>query len=183
VWHIVGMNDKLTVDQIKAVLANTSAVEQKSIDLCSAIRAALVKFEGKKITRRMQTAVEQALPGALVFYSPDTFYTKLGVWGGTTGRTCNNRFEVYFGGYQQATFSLATFDEKNACTGSAAVKRNAGREALLARPEALQALVDAVNAQKQAQQAVSAALACVVEAAGTTFSTGELENTIEAFLK
>jgi hypothetical protein len=178
------MNNRLTIDQIVTVLTQTNAVEQKSIDLNSAIRAALVKFEGKQITRRMARAVEQALPGACVYYSSDTFYCTLTVWGGNTGRDMNNRFVVYFGGYQQATFSLAVYDDKNASSGTAAVKRNVGREALLVRSTTLlQTLVDTVNAQKRAQQATKDVLAELAYASGATFSTCEVESIIAAFLK
>lgn len=175
------MNNKLTVEQIKAVLVQSTEQETKNINLSAAIRAALVKFEGKKITARMESAVRAEFPGSCSQYQLDVFFCQISVWGGNTGRDMNNRFTVYFGGYHKPNFSLASYDEKNASCGSAAIERNAGRAQALARPELLQAVADAANAVKQASAVLKVAMSDVEQAADKVFSLRAIETLVNNF--
>lgn len=170
----------MNVESLKAVITQAAAAEQTTIELCASVRNALVKFEGKQITRRMARAVELAFPGAAVIYTLDVFYVKIEIWGGTTGRVMADRFTVYFGGYQQPNFSLAVFDEKNAGSGTAANARQAARVALVNRPELLQAVCNAAAAVKQANAALADAIKGLDCFASVSYG---IENAVEKFIK
>jgi len=175
------MNNEMTAKQVEAVLVQATEQENKCIELSSAIRAALVKFDGKPISKRMQTAVQAVFPEATVFYKVDTFFCTISIWGGTTGRKMDNRFTVYFGGYQATIFTLAGYDESNASCGSAAIARNAGRARVLARPELLQSVAKAASAVKQANSALTAALGNLEAAADMVFSVSDIETVVHSF--
>lgn len=177
------MNNEMSVAQLEAVIVKSSADETAGINLSAAIRAALVKFDGKKITARMQTAVEAAFPGACVSYRNDRFYCTISIWGGSTGRPMNSGFTVYFGGYDQPIFTLAEYDRKNTCCGQAAVERNAGRARILARPELLKAVAYAANALRRSAEALQQAMTNVAAVADKTFSTSDIERVVNAFIE
>lgn len=69
-----------TLQTIKSMLKDKLASQQRNYTIYCAVEKALMPFEGKKITKRLATAVEKALPEHTVYYSTDYGMYHINVW-------------------------------------------------------------------------------------------------------
>ncbi len=145
---------------IKEAIENDIRHDAAAIKIHTEIARILKKFDGKKITRRMQTAVQKAQPGWTVYYNNDYGSFHIEVWGGDTGRASYaDRMSVHLA-YSSTggTFSIEKFEEYDTCHGRAAIERNKNRIRVLLNTRAI----------AEAYMAFTKAHAVLKEALGNT---------------
>ena len=132
-------------------------IERKQLRLYHVMREALVPLEGKVVTRRftpvVQAHFDQALPGVQIWYHAEYSALALGVnlhqapADMRLGYNDTPQFRLCDKTCGRQRFTLAHFDEQNACWGRQASERIARREALLAtdEPERIQAEAEALS--------------------------------------
>jgi len=94
--------------------------------LAERVEAALAPFDGKKITKRMATVLEKALPECSVYYDTNYGMYHVNVSWGTDEE---KRFLLGYHG--TPIFTVEGFAEHNACHLTAATKRNEERATFL----------------------------------------------------
>jgi hypothetical protein len=122
---------------------------------------ALRPFEGKKITKRIATAVEKAIPEYTVYYDGGKNVSgiyHLTIWG--NGISMDQRIQLYLGSVQVTTphgepipaktFFVERFLDANCCYYEAAQERNAKRRKLLKNTRKLDRIAAAINAFRDA---------------------------------
>jgi hypothetical protein len=135
------MTDKLTVAALRGLIEN--AIENTEIP--DKVAAILERFDGKKITKRIATAVAQALPDWTVYYDTNYGMKHLKMW----QHNMRDDQISFLLGYDSGDglFHYANFrTEYNACYYGAAQDRNAHRARNLKADEWQRQVVAAVNA-------------------------------------
>lgn len=174
---------QITISDIEAPIIQAIAADNVCQRLHEIVRNVLVAFQGKQITKRIQTAVQKSQPGWVVYLDTQYGMYTLRIWGGDTNRNSDNRFSVLLGYDSDPVFNIDNFERHNACSGSAALARNVGRVALLADRPRLFRLVYSVNQVLAAQLALQGQLADLGNVENPHFETWAVTKFIEETLK
>lgn len=95
--------NELEIKRIKNI--ENYKLQQKFYDI---VRNLVIKFEGKQITKRFETALKHLLPDYIVHLDKD-FCPKIRIWGKDI--SYNESIDFYLGGYKSEFFSIVKFDE------------------------------------------------------------------------
>lgn len=147
---------KTTANDIRNLVANNMESGTKD-GLTGLILETLKPLQGKKITKRLATAVEKVLgEEARVSYSkPDGWSgAELSVWG-VEGRSYSNRLWLNFP--KEDTFDVDAFMDRNPAYYRAADERNEKRRDQLVNDVWLQATANAVNRVRELREQLAAA--------------------------
>lgn len=137
--------NKLDLGRVRAKLAKRTAEGLEHDARLSAVRAALLPFEGKKITKRMADAVKSAMRDHIVMYSA----------GNTSAYSRDFKLKIWWGSYESySVFYLNKPGEVVYRNSNLALPR---RYATI-EAEELGAKVDAYNAAVDALAEATAAL-------------------------
>lgn len=151
-----------TLETIKQVVQADIDREEIGIQMYERILGVIKKFEGKKITKAMATAVEKELSpeGYVVSYSPRHGMFYVSIW----KKNYNDRIEFLFGHESDPTFRIGDsrkersgFAYSNTCYGDAAKERNAARLAMLQNEEGLNDFARVLDTMKEAKAAFAKA--------------------------
>lgn len=175
--------NQISITDITAPITQAIAADNESQRLHEIVRNVLVKFQGKQISKRIETAVQKAQPGWVVYLSNQYGMQQLYVWGGDTGRNSDTRVSFLLGYNSDPIFDIDKFENYCACSGSAALARNVGRVALLSdRPRLLQ-LAQTVNQVLAAKEELNIQLADLGSEDHPPFEKWEVTKFIEEVLK
>lgn len=148
------------LEKIQQCIREAQARDQFSSKLFERIRAALVPFDGKPISKRLATAAQKQLPEYTVYYRAEYGMFHLSIWG--AGIEYNDRREFLLGYDSTSAFIIgAAEDDKGSFYGhnrwawSAALERIQQCQAQLADTRTLQRLADAYEAKAQAERTIA----------------------------
>ena len=79
-----------TLTKIKDAIEADLKGEEESIAMFEELSKLFERYEGKRITKRMATAIEKEHPDWTVYYKPDYGTYQINIWGGDSGRDYNN---------------------------------------------------------------------------------------------
>lgn len=172
---------KISDLQFAISAAINSEIESQRIH--NIVREVVAKFNGKPVSKRIETALQKAQPGWVVHYSTQYGMFQLYVWGGDTRRHSDNRICFLIAYNSTPVISVDDFDRHNASTGSAAKSRNVGRDLLLSDTKRLGDVVRATNAVAEAKRALAGVLSELKDKEINQFETWEVEKMVEQALK
>jgi len=145
------MDKKQITDELVDNAKNLIEDEEKNISIFDAVSKALENFDGKKITRRMETAVKNALSDYTVYYEKEYGMYRLFIWGKDIDY--NRRLSVLLG-YDE-TFCYYKFkNEHNTCYTEGAPKRLAEAKSFIANPEKIDRIAETIIAYKKSQEEI-----------------------------
>lgn len=144
-----------TKETIKETIEADIAREQIGIDLFNQLVEIFKPFEGKKISKRLATAIEKALPDYTVSYSTDYGHYSIRIWG--NGIDFNERYDFLIG-YESNPYynegpheeSHSGFRDFSGRYGFHAEERNVKRKAYLEDDSELSYLSNAIEDYKEA---------------------------------
>ena len=126
----------VTGETIREIVSRELEKDRRVADLFAQVEKILVKFDGKPLNRRIQTAVKQAFPAATVCWEIIAGIS-LRIYGGefsTVAPSYNDYVTIRLSkAWDNQTFSLEIFREENRWV-LAAGQRNEKRVAFLAGP-------------------------------------------------
>ena len=142
---------KDTKTKLLAAVSEQYDRESDGIALHNTVMEILETMDGKKITKRIETAVKKALPDHTVFYNNDYGMFHLAIWGNgieyndrenmCLGYADSNREDVQNGIIDSKMFH----SDYDCCRGVAAQERNARREDIIDNPERLTAIANDID--------------------------------------
>lgn len=112
----------MNVEQIKSALAKEIAEDELNVKLHNIVREVLAKRDGQKITKRIETAVQQAVGEDVRVHLGHCGGPALYIWSGWTGVAYDNRLIISLGS-ENGCVCLAKFEDKDICHGQAAIDR------------------------------------------------------------
>ena len=153
-----------TKEKIKAIMQADIDREQIGIDIYNVILGCVRKMEGQKITKRIATAVKEALPDYTVYYQHEYGMYNLLIWGKTI--TYEKRMSLLLG-YDESNCcdkpntlragkreeSHSGFAYYSTCYGEAAEERNKKRRAIIASDKKLEKIASIVDTLKKSHAA------------------------------
>jgi hypothetical protein len=125
--------------------------EDRDFDMFEILRKTFAPFEGKVITKRMETALKAALPEHTVYYRHEYDMRHMLVWGG--GIDYAHRMHFLMAYDSDPVYREEAFKDHSACYGSAARKRASVILKHLNRPDQIDAIVAAFEKIEAAQKA------------------------------
>lgn len=151
---------KMKTQAIRNVVIDANVREERNHSFYLIVLDVVKAQAGKKITKRLATAIEKALPDHTVHYARDVhggrvFDTKVTIWG--NGIDYNRALRFRFG--SQDCVDVAVFEENNTCYGNAAAERIAERKAWLADEQNAYDIACAHHALCDAQEEFESAVA------------------------
>lgn len=162
VFNEYAETERKLAEGIRALVERRMAEEARDAGIVEEIETILRnKFHGKKITKRLATLVEQAHPDWTVHYDrPDKLSGSCGllylnIWGGTTGRTHNDRMHILIAyANEMECYDADKFKERAACYFAGKDKRLPEREATL-NSDAPEQIARAMMDMKRSKMALS----------------------------
>lgn len=121
------------------------------------------QFEGKQITKRIETALKKAYPDITFYYEVSCSIYHMYVWGKPVNRDFNNRMMLFivstWGGDTPNIINEAGIRKSMCCYDTAAIERNDNRKKLLKNDTMLNEIVNAFNAFNTAKERIDAIFA------------------------
>jgi hypothetical protein len=124
----------MTIEELREIIR----AEMEDLTIPKQVAEILEKFEGKKPSKRMATAIKKEM-------DVDVYYERPGVFGGMTSiwkGDYDNRISFYF---RNDIFSIDAFKKENVSLYAAAEERNEERIKLLNDRDRLLKLCDAID--------------------------------------
>jgi hypothetical protein len=152
-----------TKDKIVAALKAEIEQDKKYYDLHQKCADVFKAFEGKQITKRMESALKKAYPEWTIYYSAEYGMYHIKVWGLACGRPSYDNAQHMLLGYESdPVYTAENFEKFDCCHGSAAIERNQKRDKFLASPE-LEGVAQAIMDFKRAEEALKNTMEAVNE--------------------
>lgn len=141
---------------VRKLVADRIEEEARALSTVQEIHDILkTKFHGKKITKRLATAVQKAHPSWTVFYDNAYGYIRLSIWGGDSGCESHSKRMNILVAYEKdiEPYDSAVFPDRAVCYYAGA-KRNEQRNAFLDSddPEKLAIAIAQLKAAKDVVQ-------------------------------
>ena len=141
---------QMTKDDIRKLIEST----MENVSLAELVRETLKPFDGKKITKRLATAVSEALPDHTVFYRNEYGTKALEIWGNGIDHRSRKAFTLGHDSegpeFNHERFSGLDSDGLNGCHYYAAQERNEKRHALLIANGWTSDMASAINDLREA---------------------------------
>lgn len=144
-----------TKETIKEAIEVDIAREQIGIELFNQLVEIFKPFEGKKISRRLATAIEKALPEHTVSYNTDYGHYNIRIWG--NGIDFNERYDFLIGYDNNPYYREGTHEENHSgfrdfsgYYGFHAEERNKKRKEYLENDSDLSYISEAIEDYKEA---------------------------------
>lgn len=138
---------------IRNAVIDANVRDERNHTIYLAVLAVIKARVGQKITKRVATAIEKALPDYVVHYCRETrgghvYGTKITIWGGGIDFSDALRFGLG----AQDCIDVAVFEDKNICYGSAAAERINERRVWLGDEQKAYDIVSAYHILCDAQE-------------------------------
>jgi len=122
--------------------------EQADIELLDTIAKTLKPFEGKVVTKRMETALKKSFPDHVVCFEDLVMYTNILIW----KKNFENRKSFLLAYKENYNYSENTFREKNAWAGTAAQERIKDLKAIT--PKAIKKMANDIDNYNKAWKTI-----------------------------
>lgn len=148
---------------IKDAIERDIARDSENVAMYEELAGILAPFDGKKISKRLASAIEKAHPDWTVYYK-DNYQYILYIWGGNSGRQWDDRWQFFTDCWKNGNrvFTLAGFEENSIAYYRAAIERNDKRQMLLNDDDRLtrlaQAHLDLTDAKARFESAMGNSL-------------------------
>jgi hypothetical protein len=149
--------ETITKEQIKNIIQEQYNRELADYIWFNDFMEVIKQFEGKPISKRIETALKKAFPDVTFSYDILAGMYRIFAWGQVTGRTYDNRMTFYIGnipfGSNDNTVLINEVKIRESMTSfdTAALKRNEYRQQLLKNDTMLDEIVSAFNAFNDAK--------------------------------
>ena len=110
------MGSQIEFATSKNVLSNILIqlnILKSRIEIVDKVVPVLQKYEGKQISKRVQTSVQEVFQGCCVSYNKDFCGFEISIWGEKIGLDYNNRLCLKIGEENQEKFSMEFFNKRN----------------------------------------------------------------------